>query len=1038
MHVDIFLLGRFAIVVDGRAVPDDAWERRQATSLVKLLALTPGRSLHREQVIDTVWPELSIEEAAPRLHKAAHYARKATGDRNAVVLRRDMVSLFPDTDVTIDVAAFEADAELAVRGDGAALERALTTYGGVLLPSDLYEEWADGRREQLRQLHVTLLRQAERWDDLLLEDAADEDAHLALMRAHVRRGDHRAALRQFERMDRMLRRELGMAPSAEATQLRDHALAALGDAIDDEPRAATSPFVGRDTELAALERRLDDGGRGHTVFVGGPPGIGKSALLAEFRRRAVARGWRAGLGVAASIEGAWPYAPVLEAFADLGRRHPTLLDGLRDEYRTEIDRALGGVDPTPSSAHPIGHQNLFVAATELVRLAAAGTGVVLIIDDAHDADDATLRLLHYLARSTAEERVVIVVGHRSGADAPRFDETRTSLIRRDAATAITLAPLDRRAAADLVAAFGADTPAERIEQLWEVSGGVPFALVEFARRGTADDASSVAAALASSVPRDTHGVMQRVAVSGMTFDTDEFLALAALPDDEAFEHLDIALAAQVVERTESGYRFRHALVRDALLRELAPHNQRRAHRDAAAHLERVGASPARVGHHLLQAGDPAAVPYLLRAAETEIALGAYRDALALVDAARPHARGEHLPRLLALHGDVLFAMGDPRAVTAFREALDFAAEEDRRIVRAKLAKAAVYGGDFQTAAAVLDGLEPDGGAADSTIMLAKAMHAYYMGNVDTALAISDDARQRVLHDAANWQLLDLVALRGLIAHNDGEWFDHLRLELRRIQHAPSLATSVFDGHLCVAELLLYGPVPYAEVVEMAASLRETAQRAGVLRAVAFADALAGEAALLAGDLERAEHELQNAADLHREIGATGGEAHCLQRLAEVRLAQGDRADAMALLRRALPLARFSAIAMHLLQRVYGTMIAAASTPDEAVEIVEFALDATAREDFCNFCEVMLELPAAIAYADAGNVDAAKAHLAIGEASASRWQGFAWRAAALEARAHVAHAEGKVEHAAVMLAEATAGFERAGQPLDALRCATPLR
>ena len=75
-----------------------------------------------------------------------------------------------------------------------------------------------------------------------------------------------------------------------------------------------------------------------------------------------------------------------------------------------------------------------------------------------------------------------------------------------------------------------------------------------------------------------------------------------------------------------------------------------------------------------------------------------------------------------------------------------------------------------------------------------------------------------------------------------------------------------------------------------------------------------------GDLDRAERELLEAVDLHRDVDAPAGEAHSLQRLAEVRLEQGDPEEARRLLERALPLARWSVIAMHLIQRVYGTMI----------------------------------------------------------------------------------------------------------------------
>ena len=125
------------------------------------------------------------------------------------------------------------------------------------------------------------------------------------------------------------------------------------------------------------------------------------------------------------------------------------------------------------------------------------------------------------------------------------------------------------------------------------------------------------------------------------------------------------------------------------------------------------------------------------------------------------------------------------------------------------------------------------------------------------------------------------------------------------------------------------------MIELAEGLRRRASHFGALRGVAFATALIGEAALLMGDLDLAERELQEAVDLHRDADASAGEAHSLQRLAEVRLARGDR-EAQRLLQRALPLARWSVIGMHLLQRIYGTMIAAAPDPWAARAAVDKA------------------------------------------------------------------------------------------------------
>ena len=92
MRVEIDLLGGFAVRLDGRPVPSGQWHRRQAAALVKLLALAPRRTLHREQVIDALWPGTAVDDAAPRLHKAAYYARRALGGPRSLVLAADRVT----------------------------------------------------------------------------------------------------------------------------------------------------------------------------------------------------------------------------------------------------------------------------------------------------------------------------------------------------------------------------------------------------------------------------------------------------------------------------------------------------------------------------------------------------------------------------------------------------------------------------------------------------------------------------------------------------------------------------------------------------------------------------------------------------------------------------------------------------------------------------------------------------------------------------------------------------------------------------------
>ncbi|HXU98113.1 MAG TPA: AAA family ATPase [Jiangellaceae bacterium] len=1029
--VEIRMLGGFEVLLDGSPVPAAGWPRPQAATLVKLLALAPGRRLHREQLVDRLWPDLTVAEAAPRLHKVAHYARRALGeDRTAIVLRNETVALLPAAEVVVDVDVFERVAEEALaNGTPNVAAAAVARYGGTLLPEDLYETWAENRREHLRLRYRELLRLAGRWEDLLVEDPADEDAHVALMTQHVEAGDHRAALRQFERMDAALRRELGVGPDQRALAVRDRILAAIPEYHVESGKAS---LVGRSGELEQFERLLADAGRGggRTVLVSGPPGVGKSAQLEWVSRRAERVGWRVGQGVAAAVEGAWPYAPVLDALADLCRRHPTLLDGLGDTYRREIERALAGAELTWSGEGT--HQRLFVSAAELLRLAASGTGLLLAVDDMHEADEASLRLLHYLARGISGERALIVVGHREGGR--RVEQMKGSLLRRNLAIHVPLRPLDRQGTDDLVRMHTADVSTTTLDHIWEVSGGLPFAVVEMARAPATATVRTLGALGLSRLAVRTREALQRVAVIGISFDTDQFVALTGLPEPEAYAALDAALAGLVVVHTGSGYRFRHPLIRDALLDDIPPAQQRLFHHQAAARLSAVGAPPARIAHHLIAAGQLSdAVPHVIQAVETEAAIGAYRDALALVDAVRDQANPHDRGLLLALRANLLAALGDRSTIDAYRDAIAVAAESERSLLRARMAQSAVMEGDLDTAAAVLDGLEPNGGPADVPILLAQGSLAYFTGDVDAAWKASDQVCGLVRPDENSWQRLDLLTLQALIAHHRGELFSRLRLELRRAQDAPALASSVFDPYICVAEYLLYGTTPYSEVKALAQSLRETARRSGVLRAEAFATALLGEAALLAGDIAEAERELQDAIDLHREFGAPAGEAASLQRLAEVRLLQGDRREADRLLRQALPRARWCLMALHLVQRIFGTMILAAPDPQAARAVVDQAQDTMGTEDECSFCVIMFAVPAVIACADVGDIDEAHRYLAIAERSSELWEGTAWQAAILEARAHLARAEQEPDREAILLDRAAVLFEQAGQPLDAARC-----
>ena len=695
MNVEIDLLGGFAVRVEGRPIPANEWRRRRAASLVKLLALAPRRTLHREQVIDALWPDTAVDDAGPRLHKAAHFARRTLGDSSALVLSGDTVSLFPGACVVIDVDEFERSGKQAIAAldrdpeEWAAAAAAADRWAGELLPDDPYEEWLEVPRDRLRELHQELLRRSGRWNELAMADPADEQANLARARQLAHSGNRGAALRQLERLERALRRELGVSPGPAVASLRAELLAS--DAHETQRRPARVLF-GRDAELRRIDRLIvaASAGEGRTLFVSGPAGIGKTAVLRWLDRRAEERGLRVGVGAAAALEGAWPYAPVLEALADLCRRYPALLDGLADEYRTEIEGALRG--SSPEWAGESRHQRLFVSAAELLRLAASGGiapravlrrregtripspsddevgalqrrdprgasaasgaiklgGAVLIVDDAHDADEASLRLLHYLSRAAVGERILIVVAHRPWPLRPAMDAMRRSLIGRGTSVPLDLGQLPDEDIRQLASpAVGEDQVI--LERVVKLAGGNPFAAIELARTAASGDdrGGPMGALVLRGLGDAAISALTKVAVLGAEFNTDEYVAVAGVGEAQAYALLDEALVGGVIERMAAGYRFRHSLVRDALLDGLPPHRLLPLHRRAAEALRGLSASPARIGHQLLQAGDVgAAAPILLQAARTEAAIGAYRDALSLIDAVRTDVRDRNADRCL--------------------------------------------------------------------------------------------------------------------------------------------------------------------------------------------------------------------------------------------------------------------------------------------------------------------------------------------------------------------------------------------------------
>ena len=242
------------------------------------------------------------------------------------------------------------------------------------------------------------------------------------------------------------------------------------------------------------------------------------------------------------------------------------------------------------------------------------------------------------------------------------------------------------------------------------------------------------------------------------------------------------------------------------------------------------------------------------------------------------------------------------AASAYREALDGAEPADCAAAAVRLARSAVMSGDLDTAAAALDGLDTDGGADDADILLARGKYAFFTSDFE---ARRPRARRR-----SGW--CSPASATGRCSTSSrcrGCWPTGRGTGSTGCARAAPDAGEPGDRQRHLRRLPLPGRVHALRPDAVRRGDRGRPRpagdrrRSGALRAAAFASALIGEAALLSGDLELAAAELTEASDLHRDLGSAAGEAHSLQRLAEVRVAEGDDAEAMRLLQQALPLAR---------------------------------------------------------------------------------------------------------------------------------------
>lgn len=1034
--LQVGLLGGFSVAVDGVEIPAERWPSLRATHLVQLLSLQARHRMTRDQVIDILWPQLDPEAGAANLRKALHHARQALGRHDGITLQAGELLLWSGRPVVIDADLFEQRADAALhRRDTAACADAAGSYAGDLLPGGRYETWTEASRERLKARYFELLRISAQWERLAQLEPTDESAHRALMLHEFQVGNRAAALRWYAQLREALQHALGVSPDAQTEALYERCLAGL--------QSLGPAFVGRGVVLAQVTAWLcmPASERPGGIVLRGPAGIGKSALCREIGAQARGRGWMV-LRVDAAQTGR-PYAVIASIAERLIMDDRGVLDQIGAPARAVLALLSPLATPADPPPGPLGRHQVVGAIRRLLLAAAEGANILLQVDDAHLIDDADADVLMQLAMAGAP--LCMLLATRPPAQTTVLARSVSRLQRAGVLQPIDLEPLDDDESRRLVMhALNSPHSDAVVSRIVAVAEGNPFAAIELARCATegherrlpATAAEAITARLCD-VPDDAQALLRWMALSGDELDVRTVEALAPLAQVPTFTALDAALEAGALVLAEGRYRFRHELVRQALIEQVPPHRRLKMHRQIAAQLAEMDAMPASVARHWLEGGNPRdAMPWQLAAASESVRLAAFSDAVRHLEpllAFQPdHAEA------LRLRAEALDAMGDPAAMSAYRLAADAAGEPDSHNLKAKAALAQVKQGDPKGALLALEGVSPT--SVDGRLSEALAYSgAAALGAADPAIGTAKAAvaRRLALESGDTTSLVIASWAQAAAAHARGDLHRSVWADLQETSHVPQLALRVFDGHLCITQRFLYGARPYADVIEFAAALSTEAQRLGAARGHAFGITLRGEAEWLAGDLQAARAHLREGARLHRAIGGPVGEALSLQRLAELSLHEGRRDDARALIDEALDVARQTDIGFHLLDRIYGTRINLhADDPAAALHVMEDA-SASVRGplETCPGCRITFAVPAAIAAARAGELDLANQHESQCAYLANVVMRLpAWYAAHEEVRGHIATARApRTEEALTLFAAAAARFREAGHPLDAARC-----
>jgi len=654
---------------------------RKHFALLIRLAIEAGRKLTRDYLMELLWPDVAAPRARHSLAQALTVLKEKIG-RDRLVVQRASIALLADT-VQVDAGRLDA-CEAEIRGQ---------FLEGFEVPGAVqFEQWKDEWRAKLMpRIRDCLVKQmdggrrigdfeaVERHAQLLLElDPLSEDAVRGVMEARAWVGDRSNALKVYARFEMRLAEELGAKPSPDlariAELLREGRRAATrpgkaGQVSErHERRFEAEPLIGREREFARLYdawlavRRREP----RIVALLGDPGVGKTTLANAFVSTCQMEGAAIARAQAYEAERELPFAVLAELVKQLtlqraiGSADPEALSELT-RVSPEILTVFPGVPRPAEWAAEVIPLRLADSFLKAVEAATEESPLVLVVDDVHAADNATVAILHIVARKLPRTRLLLILTARShelrtvaGPSALVSDGTIEAL------ETLELEPLQREAAerllGDRVAKAEvriADVPVARILQ---AGSGNPLALELLTQEWLAHGSSSLLGDLEAlntqpaaniGIPRAIGAVFERQ-IRRLDGATRAALDLAAvlgrrLGDLTLYQAVELSPAAAgealsrlkeegLLREVHGGLEFRNELIRAQAYYAIVGPARRQLHRRVGDLLDRQPnvnrqAAKLEVAWHLLRGGDQSrAVASAIEGAEAAIGSGGFLEA----------------------------------------------------------------------------------------------------------------------------------------------------------------------------------------------------------------------------------------------------------------------------------------------------------------------------------------------------------------------------------------------------------------------------